>query len=480
MRTVKHKRGSKHKSRARKNSAFRYEIDSFGIVAIPKDRYWGPDTQRSLIYFSIGKEKMPIKFIHTYALFKKCAAVTNYKLGLIDKKKSDIIIKICNEIINNKYNDEFPCHIWQTGSGSQTNMNVNEVIANICNQILIGKLGTKFPISPIDDVNMSQSTNDSFISVMHIFIAITVVHKLIPNLTFMINGFKKKQDEFNNIIKIGRTHLEDAVPLTFGQEFSGYVATFEDSLSQIKNSLKNIYQLAAGGTAVGTGIDTVHSFGKEIAKEIAKETRLPFVSALNKYAVISNHNAVLEMSDALKLLATNIMKIANDLRWLGSGPNAGIHELTLPQNEAGSSIMPGKVNPTQCEAAAMVAVQVMANNMAITIANSQGYFELNVYNPLMLYNITQSMDNLSDVCNNFTKFCVLGIQVNKDKVQYYLDNALTLATALNKHIGYDKSTVLARYANKKNISLKQANKILKFVPEDKIDEYLNPKNMIHN
>ena len=456
----------------------RHESDVFGDVSIPKNRFWGASTQRSLIHFTISNELMPTEFIHAYALFKKCAAKANYKLKLLDKQKLNIITKVCDDILDNKYNDEFPLHIWQTGSGTQTNMNVNEVISNICNKRLTGKLGTKTPIHPNNHVNMSQSSNDSFITVIHISVALLVTKNLIPNLTYMINGFKQKQHEFKDIIKLGRTHLEDAVPLTFGQEFSGFVAILEDSLNQIKISLGHIYQLAAGGTAVGTGINTHPQFGKVVAQEVSSETHLPFVTAPNKFGEMSSHNAVLKMSDAFKVLATNIMKIANDIRWLGSGPRAGLSELILPQNEPGSSIMPGKVNPTQCEAAAMVSVQVMANNMAITIANSQGYFELNVYNPLMLYNITQSIRMLSDVCVNLTKFCVLGLKVNKEKVKGYLDNALTLATILNPYIGYDKATKLAHYAYDKNISLKEANSVLKYLPEDKLVEYLNPAKMI--
>jgi fumarate hydratase class II len=460
------------------NGNIRYETDVFGKIAVPKNHYWGANTERSLIHFSISDEVMPLNFIHAYVLFKKCAAKTNYKLKILNKYRFDIITRVCDEILNNKYNNEFPLHIWQTGSGTQTNMNINEVIANICNKILIGKLGTKYPIHPNDHINMSQSSNDSFITVIHISIALSVNNKLIPNLNYMINEFKKKQHEYKDIIKLGRTHLEDAIPMTFGQEFSGFVSILEDSLNQIKHALKNINHLAAGGTAIGTGINAPKEFGKFVALEVSKETHLPFVSAKNKFALLSSHNAVLEMSNAFKVLATNIMKIANDIRWLGSGPRAGLRELILPQNEAGSSIMPGKVNPTQCEAAAMVSVQVIANNMAITIANTQGYFELNVYNPLMLYNIEQSIRMLSDVCINFTKYCISGIKVNTKQVTEYLDNALTLATILNPYIGYDKATKLAHYAYDNNISLKEANSILKYLPENTINRYLNPKQMI--
>jgi len=456
----------------------RYENDVFGNIAVPKDKLWGASTARSLTYFSISKELMPIVFIHSYVIFKKCAAKTNYKLKLLNKKKLDIIVKVCNEILDNKYNDEFPLHIWQTGSGTHTNMNVNEVIANICNKKLIGKIGTKFPIHPNNDVNLSQSSNDSFITAVHIYVAIMLNKKLIPNLEYMIGGFKKKQHEFKDIIKLGRTHFEDAVPLTFGQEFSGFVYILEDSLEKIKMSLKQIYKLAAGGTAVGTGINADPEFGRLVANEVSLETDLPFISASNKFGVMSSHNAVLEVSNGTKLLATNVMKIANDIRLLGSGPRAGLSELLLPQNEPGSSIMPGKVNPTQCEAATMVSIQVMANNMAITISNSQGSLELNVYNPIMLYNISQSICMLSDVCVNFTKYCILGLKVNKLKVKNYVDNALTLATILNPYIGYDKATKLAHYAYDKNLSLKEANKELKFLPENEMDKYLNPAKMV--
>ena len=472
------KTSKKYKIKNKTSKLKRYENDVFGNIAVPKYNYWGASTQRSLEHFSISNELMPVEFIHAYVIFKKCAAKANYKLKLLDKKKLDIILKVCDEILDNKYNDEFPLHIWQTGSGTQTNMNVNEVIANICNKKLTGKLGTKTPIHPNNDVNMSQSSNDSFITAIHIYVAIITNKKLIPNLEYMISGFKKKQHEFKDIIKLGRTHLEDAVPLTFGQEFSGYVSILEDSLEQIKHSLKNIYRLAAGGTAVGTGINTHPQFGKLVASEVSSATHLPFITAPNKFGELSSHNAVLEISDATKVLATNLMKIANDIRWLGSGPRAGLNELILPQNEPGSSIMPGKVNPTQCEAAAMVSVQVMANNMAITISNSQGYFELNVYNPIILYNISQTMNMLSDTCVNFTKYCILGLKVNDKKVKGYVENALTLATVLNPYIGYDKASKMAHYAYDKNLSLREANHELKYLSEEDLNKYLRPEKMI--
>lgn len=460
----------KHKKTQKK---YRYEEDVFGKILVPNNHYWGSNTQRSLIHFNIGKEHMPLNFIYSYTILKKCAAIANYKLGNLNKKYAYAIIKVCNEILEGKLDNEFPLYIWQTGSGTQTNMNLNEVIANRCNQLLIRKLGTKTPIHPNNHVNLSQSSNDTFITAMHISIALSITKHLIPNLKYMIHGFKQKKQEFNNIIKIGRTHLQDALPLTFGEEFSGYIALLEDVLNQIKFCLKNIYKLAVGGTAVGNGINSSKQFGPLITKEIAKETKLPFSSAPNKFAELSSHNAVLEMSDALKVFATNIMKIANDIRWMGSGPKTGLNELILPQNEPGSSIMAGKVNPTQCEAATMVSVQVIANNLAITIANSQGNFEMNVYNPLMIYNINQSIYLLSDVCVNFTKFCIIGLKVNYEKIKNNMEQTLTIVTLLNPYIGYDKSTELAHYAYDNNITLKEANNKLKFLKEDDFEKYIN-------
>jgi fumarate hydratase class II len=467
-----------NKAHKKTQKKYRYEEDVFGKILVPNNHYWGSNTQRSLIHFSIGKEHMPLNFIYSYAILKKCAAITNYKLGSLNKKYAGTIVKVCNEILEGKLDAEFPLYIWQTGSGTHTNMNLNEVISNRCNEILVGKLGTKIPIHPNNHVNMSQSSNDTFITAMHISIALSVTKDLIPNLKYMIKEFVQKKQEFNNIVKIGRTHLEDALPITFGQEFSGYVALLDDALNQINMSLKNIYQLAAGGTAVGNGINANKNFGKVIAKEISKETKLPFVTAPNKFAELSSHNAVLEMSDALKVLATNIMKIANDIRWMGSGPKTGLNELLLPQNEPGSSIMAGKVNPTQCEAATMVAVQVIANNLAITIANSQGNFEMNVYNPLMIYNINQSIYLLSDVCVNFTKFCIIGLKVNHEKVKHNLEHSLSRVTLLNPYIGYDKATKLAHYAYDNNITLKEANKKLNYLSDNDFDKYINDYKII--
>lgn len=472
---------SKRVYKERKNKTkrrTRVEVDSFGKVKIPSDHFWGSNTERSLVHFSIGTDVMPLEFIYSYVLFKKCAVKAAYKLKLINRQKTNIIVKVCDEILDGRYNTEFPLHIWQTGSGTQTNMNINEVIANIANKKLTGKLGTKTPVHPNNDVNVSQSSNDSFISVIHIFVAMAVNKKLLPSLQFMIDALKKKQNDFKDIIKLGRTHLQDAVPLSVGQEFSGYVSLLQDSYNQIKFALKNIYKIAAGGTAVGTGLNSHPKFDKMITNELISETKLPFVPAPNKFAELSSHNAILEMSNAFKVLATNIMKIGNDIRWMASGPRAGFNELILPQNEPGSSIMPGKVNPTQIEASSMVSIQVLANNLAITFANSQGSFELNTYNPLMLYNIAQSIQLLTDVCINLTKYCLVGIKVNREKVKENVENALTLATALNPKIGYDNAAKLAEFAYKKNLSLKEANEELQLVPKDEMVSLLNPKSMI--
>ena len=377
----------------------RIEHDVFGDIPVPAAHYWGSNTQRSLVHFSIGTELMPLDFIYTYALFKMCAAKANHSLGLLKKELASPIISACSDILKGHYDEEFPLHIWQTGSGTQTNMNVNEVIANICNKKL-SKMGTQSPVHPNNHVNMSQSSNDSFITVIHIFVGMQVQNRLIPSVEFLHKTLKAKQMEFKHVVKIGRTHLQDAVPITFGQEFSGYAEIIADALKMIQNSMGHIHQLAAGGTAVGTGINTHAQFGKTVAKYIRQHSCIAFSSAPNKFSEMSSHNAVLETSDALKVLATNITKIAGDIRLMGAGPNAGIHEINLPQNEPGSSIMPGKVNPTQCEAAIMASLQVIANNLAITIANSNGHFELNVYNPLMLYNIAQSINLMTDICTN--------------------------------------------------------------------------------
>ena len=380
--------------------------------------------------------------------------------------------------MDGKLSDNFPVHIWQTGSGTHTNMNVNEVISNRCIEILHGKKGSKKPVHPNDDVNKSQSSNDSFPTVLYMTIGIMIHNKLLKSVKYLINGLQKKQNEFQNIIKIGRTHLEDGTPISFGQEFSGYVALIQDCYNQIKSSLNGVYELPAGGTAVGTGINTDPRYGKNVAAEIKKLTKLPFKSAENKFSVLSSHNAVQNCSASLTLLASNIMKIANDIRWMGSGPKTGLKELILPINEPGSSIMPGKINPTQCEAAVMVALKVMGNNNTIINANSQGNFELQLNNPLLAYNIIQSINLLNDVCINLTKRCIIGLKVNKKQIQYNVENALSIAAALNPYIGYDNASKLSLYAYKNDISLREANKRLKLLDDKLLVKYLDVSKMI--
>lgn len=441
----------------------RIEHDSFGNIAVPKNHQWGAQTQRSLQHFSIGKEHIPMEIVHALALFKKCAAKTNFSLHLIDRKKMKAIMVTCDEIMMGKFDDEFPLYVWQTGSGTQTNMNMNEVIAN------------QTGLHPNDDINKSQSSNDSFITAVHISACLYLRDHLLPQLDYMIKAWQRKQRQFNKIVKIGRTHLQDAVPLTFGQEFSGYVSLLQDSRRVIVDSMTGLYELAAGGTAVGTGLNSDKRFGPEVASEIAAETRLPFVTAANKFAALSSHNAIVKCSDALKILATNLMKIANDIRWMSS---TSIGELAIPANEPGSSIMPGKVNPTQCEALVMVSIQVMANNTAITFANSQGNFELNVCKPLMAYNLFQSMYLLTDACKNTTLFCIEGLKVNEDRVSSFIEKSLVLVTALSPVIGYEKAAKMSHYAQENNTTLRKANQALKYMEDKEMARLLDPQKMV--
>jgi len=453
----------------KKQKSIHYEKDVLGKIAVSNDHFWGATTQRSLQYFSIGQEKIPLEFIYAYVVYKKCAAITNYRLKLLSLSKKKQIVQICQKILDHQFDQEFPLHIWQGGSGTHTHMNVNEVIANLCHHFF-----PKEPnINPHDDVNRSQSTNDSFISSFHIFVALSLHKKLIPSLLYLISVFHQKELEYHSILKLGRTHLQDAVPLTFGQEFSGYVALLKNSLEQIQSSLQYIYPLAAGGMAVGTVLNTDPRFGHWMVQEIKKETHLPFQSASNTFALLSSHNGILAVSNAMNVLATNLLKIANDIRWLGSGPTAGLNELVLPSNESGSSIMPGKVNPTQCEMITMISIQVMANHLAVSIANSQGNFELNVFNPLMLYNMSQSIHLLSDGCKSFADHCIRGLKVNITKVQGYVENALSLATFFNPVIGYDKAAHLVRFALDKHISLRQANEQLHYLSTKEYDSILS-------
>ena len=432
----------------------RKEFDSIGSINVPNNKYWGASTERSKKYFDIGEFYVRPILIQSIAIVKKAAAITNYKNHDLERKISRSIIKASDEVIKGKLDDNFPLKVWQTGSGTQTNMNVNEVIANRAIEIMGGKKGSKKPVHPNDHVNKSQSTNDVFPTAMHIAIALKTKNKLLPSLYLLNKSLKKKVKEFSKIIKIGRTHLQDATPLSLGQEFSGYQAQVQESIYRIEHSLNEIYYLAQGGTAVGTGINTRKNFDKKIVNEIKKITKLPFKPTKNKFAALAAHDAVVSFSGALNTSAVSLMKIANDIRFLGSGPRAGYGELMLPENEPGSSIMPGKVNPTQCEALTMVCVKVIGNHNGITIAGSHGHFELNVFKPLIIHNTLQSINLLSDSIKNFSNFCVAGIKADKKKIKELLDNSLMLVTALTPKIGYDSAAKIAKTALKNNTTLK--------------------------
>ncbi|ORM38928.1 class II fumarate hydratase [Francisella endosymbiont of Ornithodoros moubata] len=455
----------------------RVEIDSIGQIEVDNDKYWGAQTQRSIEHFSIGSDLMPVEVIKALAIIKKVAAMTNHQLGILAQAKKEIIVEVADEIIAAKLNEHFPLHVWMTGSGTQANMNVNEVISNRAIELLGGKKGSKNPIHPNDDVNMSQSSNDAFPSAMYIATAVEINNRLLPAVEYMQQQLAEKAKQWNNIVKIGRTHMQDAVPLTLGQEFSGYVSLLENNIQRIKETLKYVYQLALGGTAVGTGLNSPVGFAEIIASNIAKITGLPFVSATNKFEVQGSHDALVAVMSQLKTLANSLFKIANDIRLLSCGPRAGFHELLIPENEPGSSIMPGKVNPTQCEAMAMVAAQVIGYDVAVGIAGSAGYLEMNVYKPLMIFNIIQSIRIISDSCQNFTKYLLVGMQPNKQKIDYFLRNSLMLVTALSPVIGYDKAVKMAHYAEQKNISLAEANEELKFLSKDEFDKVVDPYKM---
>ena len=443
------------------------------------DKYWGASTQRSKKYFDIGEFKVRPILIKSIAIIKKTAAIVHKKEKQIDPKISNAIIKACNDVIEGKLNEHFPLKVWQTGSGTQTNMNVNEVVANRAIQILGGKLGSKKPVHPNDHVNKSQSTNDVFPSAMHIAIAIETRDKLLPSLILLNKELKKKVNQFKKIIKVGRTHLQDATPLTLGQEFSGYQSQLEDTIIRIKTALKEINYLAQGGTAVGTGINTKKNFDKKICKEISKITKIQFKPAKNKFAALAAHDPIVNFSGTLNTAAVCLMKIANDIRYLGSGPRAGYSELILPANEPGSSIMPGKVNPTQSEAVTMVCVKVIGNHSGITIAGSQGQFELNVFKPLIAHNILQSIDLLSDSSNNFAKFCIKGIKANTKKIKNDLDNSLMLVTALAPKIGYDSAARIAKKALKNGTTLKHEAIKSGLITEKDYKKIVDPKKMIN-
>ena len=455
----------------------REEKDSIGSIYVPGDKYWGASTERSKKYFDIGEIKVRPVLIKSIALIKKSAAIVHKRDGLIEGKIANAIIKASQDIISGKLEDNFPLKVWQTGSGTQTNMNVNEVISNRAIEIMGGKKGSKKPVHPNDHVNKSQSTNDVFPSAIHIAVAMETRNKLLPSLLLLSKELKKKVSKFRNIVKIGRTHLQDATPLTLGQEFSGYNNQVEEGISRIKNSLEEIYFLAQGGTAVGTGINTKKNFDKKIVKEIKKQSKINFKPAKNKFSALATHDAIVNFSGVLNTLAVSLTKIANDIRFLGSGPRAGYGELILPSNEPGSSIMPGKVNPTQSEAITMVCAKVMGNHSGITIAGSSGHFELNVFKPLIAENVLQSIDLLSDCIKNFTKYCVKGIKADKTKIKEYLDNSLMMVTALAPYIGYDNAATIAKKALKNNSKLKDEAIKSGLISEKQYNNIVDPKKL---
>lgn len=457
----------------------RIEKDSMGDIEVPHSQYYGAQTARSLIHFGIGFEKMPFSLIRAMAIVKKASALANAELGILPQDKCRLIVKAADEIIEGKLSSHFPLSVWQTGSGTQTNMNVNEVISNRAIELAGGELGSKTPIHPNDDVNRSQSSNDTFPTAMNMAAAEDMIKILIPALKKMQGVLIKKKKEFDPIIKIGRTHLMDAVPLSLGQEFSGYTDQLEACIKRIEGTLPELFQLALGGTAVGTGLNAPKGFAELATKKIAEFTGFPFITAPNKFSALSSHEPIVNASGALKTLATALMKLANDIRWMGSGPRCGLNELILPENEPGSSIMPGKVNPTQCEAMTMVCVQVIANDLAITLANSQGNFELNVYKPLIIHNFLNSVLLLSDSCLSFTDHLLINLKANTQRIQELLDRSLMLVTALTPKIGYDNAAKVAHKAFEENITLKEACLAMNLISEKEFDELMKPAEMIH-
>lgn len=457
----------------------RTESDSMGSIEVPNDRYWGAQTQRSLHHFDIGRDTMPQELIRAFGTLKKAAALVNNDLGKIDDLKTKLIVQAADAVIAGELNDHFPLRIWQTGSGTQTNMNANEVISNRAIEIASGILGSKKPIHPNDHVNMSQSSNDTFPTAMHIAAAEQVERRLIPAVKELRNALDEKARAFVGIVKIGRTHLQDATPLTVGQEFSGWVSLLDRDIERLQTALNGLYDLAIGGTAVGTGLNAPPEFAERAAEKISALTGLPFRSHPNKFAALSAHDELIFASGALKTLGASLMKIANDVRWLASGPRCGLGELTIPENEPGSSIMPGKVNPTQCEAITMVAVQVFGNDAAIGFAGSQGNFELNVFKPVIIHNFLHSVRLLSDACHSFTEHCAIGIQVNREQLDHDVNNSLMLVTALSPIIGYDKSAKIAHTAHVDHSTLREAAVKLGFLTAEQFDEHVQPEDMTH-
>jgi fumarate hydratase class II len=457
----------------------RSETDSFGPIDVPADRYWGAQTERSRQNFKIGHDRMPIAIVHALGIVKLAAAETNRELGQLDARRAGAIIRAAKEVIEGKLDDNFPLVVWQTGSGTQSNMNVNEVIANRANQMLGGELGAKKPIHPNDHVNMSQSSNDSFPTAMHIAAASRIVADLIPALTELHRALRNKEKAFAGIVKIGRTHTQDATPLTLGQEFSGYAAQVESGISRLRVAVKDLFPLAQGGTAVGTGLNSKPRFAKTFARHVAKITKLPFTSAANKFEALASNDAYVLVHGAINSVATGLFKIANDIRLLGSGPRSGLGELILPENEPGSSIMPGKVNPTQCEAMTMVCCQVFGNQTTITVAGSQGHFELNVYKPVLAYCMINSIQLLSDVVRSFTEHCVVGIRADEKRINELMQRSLMLVTALAPKIGYDNAAKVAKSAHARGTTLKEEALRLGFVSADEFDRLVQPDKMTH-
>lgn len=459
-------------------SGFRIESDSMGTIEVPADHYWGAQTQRSLIHFSIGDDRMPKAVYHAYGYVKKAAAIVNAAEGRLSRDKADLIIKVADEVISGNLDSEFPLYVWQTGSGTQTNMNVNEVISNRAIEMAGGIIGTKNPIHPNDHVNMSQSSNDTFPTAMHIATVLEFANHLIPNVEALIKAMWDKALKWIDVIKIGRTHLQDATPLTVGQEWSGYVTQLKDALDLVKLSMNGLYKLAAGGTAVGTGFNAPLGFGQKIAAEIAQLTGQPFMTASNKFAAQASLDPIVNASAALRSLAVALMKIANDIRWLGSGPRAGLHELNLPTNEPGSSIMPGKVNPTQEEAMVMVCIQVIGNDTAVAIAGSQGNFELNAMRPIIIKNVLQSARILGDACDKLRRYSIEGITLDKERISRYVHESLMLVTALSSVIGYDKASAIAHKALEENTTLRDAAISSGYISAEEFDKIVVSENMV--
>ncbi len=461
-----------------KPGQIRVESDSMGKIDVPADRYWGAQTARSLIHFAIGPDRMPIEVVRAMGILKKSTALANQQLGKLAPEVAKLVVAAADEVIRGELHEHFPLSVWQTGSGTQSNMNANEVISNRAIEMAGGALGSKKPVHPNDHVNMSQSSNDTFPTAMYIAAAWDLKHRLLPAVTELREALAAKTREYANIVKSGRTHLMDATPITLGQEFSGYVAQLDDNLRRLEQALPDLYKLAIGGTAVGTGLNTHPRFAELVCAEIARETKLPFVSAENKFASLAAHDALVSASGAVRTLSCSLMKIANDIRWMGSGPRCGLGELSLPENEPGSSIMPGKVNPTQCEAMTMVCVQVLGNDFAVAFAGTQGNFELNVFKPVMIHNFLHSVKLLADTCHSFTEHCIEGMQPNVEQLRQNMERSLMLVTALSPEIGYDKAAKIAHHAHHHHLTLKDAALALGYLDAATFDRLVRPEDML--